>query len=565
MLIDSGPRQDHGETVLEHLDERGIDHLDHFVATHYDADHIGGHADIINELGSDGIDMVHGPPPVGGTPPDTKTMGRFRDSLMERNIKSTKIGEGDEFNIGDSSINVLNPSRSIENTDRNENSVVLQATYEDQSILLTGDIEGEAETQLFEQYSDQLGTVTAVKAAHHGAYNGTKATTLDGTNPTSIVLSSSLTNGYRRENEYNAHPHDETLKRVHDHEGDINTYWTPYHGTTSLIIEDGELQIEPSRSQQALSEVDVAALKYYGRDNDLDQEGLAEIEEITSEDLPEETPNWVDEVSLATKQPAIDPEKLEELAELEAERSDLKQEKYRLEGDREQRLERKAALEQKSENSQGLTDRLTAAVGSLWGAETDGDGTTQEDTTSDHRSAESASTEQEGHDRPSTDPDTPTSETDGDSEDGDNADQEENIDATIAAYERRNAELRADVTELTEQVEGLTAEIDTLEQELDFPGLLDRVTAAIGSEAGDSQQTEIRRERLSDTVSSPEITDTEAAEDTAATEQEHAESTWDTLTQAQQTDHTSDQTRSDSTHRDQDPSTDPSDDRGFSL
>lgn len=55
MLIDSGDYPDRGKPVLDHLDERGIDSLDYLVATHDDADHIGGHAAIVEEFGSDGI------------------------------------------------------------------------------------------------------------------------------------------------------------------------------------------------------------------------------------------------------------------------------------------------------------------------------------------------------------------------------------------------------------------------------------------------------------------------------------------------------------------------------
>lgn len=61
MLVDSGHWRDRGEHVLDHLDERGIDHLDYLVATHDDRDHIGGHAAIIEEFGSDGIGTVYGP------------------------------------------------------------------------------------------------------------------------------------------------------------------------------------------------------------------------------------------------------------------------------------------------------------------------------------------------------------------------------------------------------------------------------------------------------------------------------------------------------------------------
>lgn len=47
-----GVYHNQGKQVLNHLDERGIDSLDYLVATHDDADHIGGHAAIVEKFGS---------------------------------------------------------------------------------------------------------------------------------------------------------------------------------------------------------------------------------------------------------------------------------------------------------------------------------------------------------------------------------------------------------------------------------------------------------------------------------------------------------------------------------
>lgn len=306
MLIDSGPRQDHGKTVLEHLDEHDINHLDHLVATHYDADHIGGHADIIESFGSDRIDTVHVPQWEEIEPQDTKTVGRFRSSLLRNDIDVNKIKEGDDLTIDGADVDVLNPSPSVETADRNENSVALQVTHNDQSILLAGDVEGEAEGQMFEQYSDQLSTVDSVKASHHGSYNGTGTTSINGTDPESIFISSSLTNGFLHGSGDNAHPHDEMLKRVHDHEGDIDHYWTAVHGTTSAIVEEDGIRIDPTNERDPLSAADVAALKYYGRDNDLNNEQLAAIEEIDAANLPEMMPEWANEAPIVVSSQTLD-------------------------------------------------------------------------------------------------------------------------------------------------------------------------------------------------------------------------------------------------------------------
>ena len=61
ILIDSGDWRQDGSTVLAYLDEQDIDRLDHLVATHAHADHIGGHATLIEEFETnrDGIGAIY--------------------------------------------------------------------------------------------------------------------------------------------------------------------------------------------------------------------------------------------------------------------------------------------------------------------------------------------------------------------------------------------------------------------------------------------------------------------------------------------------------------------------
>lgn len=63
ILIDSGDWTDDGEDVIAYLDAQEITRIDHFVTTHPDADHIGGHAAIIEyfETKGDGIGAVYDP------------------------------------------------------------------------------------------------------------------------------------------------------------------------------------------------------------------------------------------------------------------------------------------------------------------------------------------------------------------------------------------------------------------------------------------------------------------------------------------------------------------------
>ncbi|UPM43167.1 ComEC/Rec2 family competence protein [Halocatena salina] len=522
-------------------------------------------------------------------------LGAYFEALSDHGIEPNEINqltEGDPIlEEEDTTLTALSPpatAKTVETTSQtsghwctlkpekaNGNGVVCKFEGPNGvSGLFMGDVGDEsahnAESWLVEQHDESDSDVdlntNILFLGHHGSKNSTGEKFLNEVDPAHVVISSGLDNNYTSKNQYDGHPHDETLKRLHERE--IDVHWTAVHGTVDTTVEEENITLDHDTTIETTDAADIAALKYYGQENDLDQEALAEIEEITRSELPEETPEWVNEVSLVTEQSTIDPEKIEELHELETERKDLKAEKYQLEETRDELHETKTDLEQEYETDTGLTERLTGAVGSLWDGKTTGDGMSQKDTTVDHREEEPDPTEDEGHDRPSTDADTHPSEAEADPQDGD-AEQSDDIDATIAAYEQRNAVLRAEVTELTEQVEDLMAHVGTLEQEISSPGLLDRLTAAISSDTGDTQPTEIRRARFSETASSLADTDTETTtEETESTDQEHAKTTREketTQEQAQPTAHTSDQTRSTSTHQEQDSSRDRSDESGFSL
>jgi len=79
--------------------------------------------------------------------------------------------EIDIGNLGDTALDVLwpPPDHYLQDSNKNNNSIVLLLTLENQSILLTGDAEGEVWSEISDQVP--LNTV-AVKVPHHGSRNG---------------------------------------------------------------------------------------------------------------------------------------------------------------------------------------------------------------------------------------------------------------------------------------------------------------------------------------------------------------------------------------------------------
>lgn len=226
MLIDSGDWRDDGEDVLEYLDSQGVEQLDYLVSTHAHADHIGGHAAVIEhyETEEDGIGEVWDP----GVAHTSQTYENYLDAVEEHDVDLLEARAGDELAFADGAT-VLNPPEDRESDDLHDNSLSLRVTHGESSFLATGDAETGAETRLVEEYGAELES-DVYQVGHHGSSTSSTPEFLDHVDPEIALISSAYDSQYD-------HPHDEVLEAF-DERG-IETYWTAVHG--SIVLEsDGE-------------------------------------------------------------------------------------------------------------------------------------------------------------------------------------------------------------------------------------------------------------------------------------------------------------------------------------
>jgi competence protein ComEC len=152
-----------GETVVsEFLWEKGYSHIDYLVATHADADHIQGLADVARNFD---IGLAF----VGTAPTDDPDFSALMRVAESRKIPVTTLSRGDEFVIGGARVSILNPPPYPgARTSANNSSVVMNIRYGDRAFLLTGDIERDVETELLADPSSHL-RADVVKVPHHGS------------------------------------------------------------------------------------------------------------------------------------------------------------------------------------------------------------------------------------------------------------------------------------------------------------------------------------------------------------------------------------------------------------
>ncbi len=194
MLIDGGVKGA-GQQIVSYLNELGINKLDIVVATHPDADHIGGLIPVLDNMTTEQFydsGKVH----------TSQTFEEMLTQIDEKNIPYhvPKIGDDIEF---DKDVNVKVLNANDQATDNNDASIVLKMTYGNVSFLLTGDAGVALEKEML-QYDVKA---TVLKAGHHGSNTSSSDEFVQAVKPEVAILS------YGEDNKY-GHPHAEVMDRL---------------------------------------------------------------------------------------------------------------------------------------------------------------------------------------------------------------------------------------------------------------------------------------------------------------------------------------------------------------
>ncbi|RQG88082.1 MBL fold metallo-hydrolase [Natrarchaeobius halalkaliphilus] len=232
ILIDSGDWRQGGSDVIEYLGDQDIDRIDHLVATHGHADHIGGHDAIIEhyETERDGIGVAYD----SGIAHTSQTYERYLDAIEEHDVELLVVEEGDHVEFGDATVDVLNPPAGNSGSDLHYNSVALSIEFGEFSYLTTGDAEADAEQRMVDEHGERLET-DAYQAGHHGSTTSSTTPFMDQATPEVAIISSAYDSQY-------GHPHDEVLEDYADR--GIETYWTAVHGDVALTTDGSDVELE---------------------------------------------------------------------------------------------------------------------------------------------------------------------------------------------------------------------------------------------------------------------------------------------------------------------------------
>ncbi len=176
--------------------------IDLVVATHPDADHIGGLSDVLERYT---VSYILTP----GREGESEVYERFVAAAHnEPGAKELRALAGMRIQLGDGAYaDVLYPGDNVAQLrESNDASVVLKVVYGDSEFMLTGDAPSWVEDRLVSQYGEALKS-DVLKAGHHGSRTSTSEQWLNAVQPQIVVVSAGKDNSY-------GHPHAEVLKRI---------------------------------------------------------------------------------------------------------------------------------------------------------------------------------------------------------------------------------------------------------------------------------------------------------------------------------------------------------------
>lgn len=199
ILIDAGSKAK-GHDVVAYLQKQKVKVIDYMIATHPDADHIGGLDEVLEAIE---VKNVY-------APKVSHTTQAYKDFLTavkneKLTIKTAKLDVELPLKNKDIKAKFVGPVKEYKKNDLNNWSAVLHINYDKNNFLFAGDAELASEQDMIDK--KLISKVDVLKVGHHGSKDSSSATFLNLTKPTYSIISVGAKNSYK-------HPTTETLNRL---------------------------------------------------------------------------------------------------------------------------------------------------------------------------------------------------------------------------------------------------------------------------------------------------------------------------------------------------------------
>ncbi len=241
MLVDAGD-ESKGTAIQLYLKKHNIKRLKYVVATHPDADHIGGLDVIVYKFDCGQI-------LVPNCENDTYSYEQLLYSMRSKGYTPYVVDIGEKYTLGDAEFEILSPSSEFTFSDTNDSSIVFRLDHGNNSFLFTGDATIPPQQALI--YDDELDIdVDVLKVPHHGAATAYIKGFYDEVSPKYAVISCGLNNSY-------GHPRQEVLDDLKNR--GTKVFRTDEQGTIVAYSDGRTITFDTAPSESWLSGDSTAA------------------------------------------------------------------------------------------------------------------------------------------------------------------------------------------------------------------------------------------------------------------------------------------------------------------
>lgn len=176
MMFDAGREKDKANALLNMM---GVGYINMSIASHLDADHIGGFQKIFQNKPSGGFYY----------PSTLECESKTCEDLfseMKFKVRKFPVNQTGEFEVNGMRVKVYAPFQNASFSDSNSNSLVMSVSYGIIDYLFMGDCTKDCEREILKQ---GIGQHEIIKVGHHGSKTSSSEEFIKAINPKECIIS----------------------------------------------------------------------------------------------------------------------------------------------------------------------------------------------------------------------------------------------------------------------------------------------------------------------------------------------------------------------------------------